>query len=261
KNFPKNTMTGIIGYGLLISLVTIIIRILWVFAGAYHQFAVKRNANKASQEEIIEPVSWKNVLIVAWTGTRGVVSMATALALPLTLKNGSHFPQRELMLFLAFIVILVTLVVQGLTLPLLIKWLNIKPVAHVQKQEEKDLQLLLTENILNYLNGEFPIELDHNVMDQLRKRYEVNFNLLSNSKNRNQAQKAEKVSQLIYKKHMIAGQLEIVKYQRNLLLKYQKEGTFNEDAISKAEQELDIEELRLNTLVDKKNESNKKNIS
>jgi len=71
-------------------------------------------------------------------------------------------------------------------------------------------------------------------MDQLRKRYEVNFNILSSNKNRNRAQKAEKVSQLIYKKHMVTGQLEIVKYQRDLLLKYQKEGTFNEDAISKA---------------------------
>src|SRR6185436_18282290 len=93
KNFPKNALTGIIGYGLLISLVTIIIRILWVFAGAYHQFTLQQhNANKVSQEDSVEQVSWKNVLIVAWTGTRGVVSMATALALPLTLKNGSHFP-------------------------------------------------------------------------------------------------------------------------------------------------------------------------
>jgi Na+/H+ antiporter len=255
KNFEKNVLTDMIGYGLLISLVTIIIRILWVFAGAYHQHILQKKANQASDEDSNEAVSWKNVLIVAWTGTRGVVSIATALALPLTLKNGDHFPQREVILFLAFIVILVTLVVQGLTLPLLIKGLKIKPVLQVQKKEEKELRLLLTENILDYLNGEFPIELDQNVMDQLRKRYEVNFNLLSSNKNRNKVEKEEKVSQLIYKKHMITGQLEIIKYQRELLLKYQKEGTFNEDAISKAEAELDIEELRLNTMIEKKDDS------
>ncbi|MEO6498561.1 MAG: Na+/H+ antiporter [Mucilaginibacter sp.] len=254
KNFEKNTLITIMGYGLLISLVTIVIRILWVFAGAYNQGRLLSKKNNSLQENVNDTISWKNVLIVAWTGTRGVVSMATALALPLFLSDGSNFPQRELILFLAFIVILVTLVVQGLTLPLLIKWLNIKPVSQLQKREEKDLQLLITENILQYLNGRFPLELDDSVMQQLKKRYEVNFNLLSHNRNRNRVEKAEKASQLIFKKHMLAGQLDIIGFQRELLLKFQKEGAFNEDAISKAEAELDIEELRLNTLTEKKEE-------
>lgn len=252
KNFPENSLSTIIGYGLLISLVTIIIRILWVFAGAYYQAHIVRKSVVSSNEDNVEEVSWKNVLIVAWTGTRGAVSMATALALPLTLKNGNPFPQRELILFLSFIVILMTLVVQGLTLPLLIRLLKIKPLSHLQKQEERDLQLILTENTLSYINGEFPLELDNSVMEQLRKRYEINHNLLSRDKKRNKIEKAEKASQLIFKKHMLSGQLEIVKHQRELLLKFQKEGTFNEDAISKAEAGLDIEELRLNTMIGKK---------
>lgn len=98
----------------------------------------------------------------------------------------------------------------------------------------------------------FPLELDDNVIAQLRKRYEVNLNILSQTKNRSRVEKQEKVTQLIFKKHMLAAQLEIIKFQRELLLRYQKEGTFNEDAISKAEADLDIEELRLNTLVEKK---------
>ncbi len=253
KSLSKDGLSTMIGYGLLISLVTIIIRILWVFAGAYHQSLLTRKAkNDPSKEDSTEAVSWKNVLIVAWTGTRGVVSMATALALPFTLQSGGPFPQRDLILFLAFIVILVTLVVQGLTLPLLIRWLKIKPVSHLQKQEEKDLQLTLTENIIGFIKGEFPLELDDDVMEQLRKRYEINYNILSQTKNRNRVEKQEKVTQLIFKKHMLAAQLEIIKYQRELLLRYQKEGSFNEDAISKAEAELDVEELRLNTLVEKK---------
>ena len=137
-------------------------------------------------------------------------------------------------------------------MPLLIRWLKIKPVSHLQKQEEKDLQLTLTENIIGFIKGEFPLELDDDVMEQLRKRYEINYNILSQTKNRNRVEKQEKVTQLIFKKHMLAAQLEIIKYQRELLLRYQKEGSFNEDAISKAEAELDIEELRLNTLVEKK---------
>ena len=252
RDLSRDALINMISYGLLISLVTIIIRILWVFAGAYHQSLLKRKANDTSNEDNREAVSWKNVLIVAWTGTRGVVSMATALALPFTLHSGSPFPQRNLIIFLAFIVILVTLVVQGLTLPLLIRLLKIKPVSHLQKQEEKDLQLTLTENVLEFIKGEFPRELDDNVMEQLRKRYEVNFNILSQTKTHTRVEKQEKATQLIFKKHMLTAQLEIIKYQRELLLQYQKEGTFNENTISKAEEELDIEELRLNTLVEKK---------
>ncbi|MBA2562487.1 MAG: Na+/H+ antiporter, partial [Chitinophagaceae bacterium] len=208
KSLSKDGLSTMIGYGLLISLVTIIIRILWVFAGAYHQSLLNRKANDPSKEDSTEAVSWKNVLIVAWTGTRGVVSMATALALPFTLQSGSPFPHRDLILFLAFIVILVTLVVQGLTLPLLIRWLKIKPASHLQKQEEKDLQLTLTENILGFIKGDFPLELDDNVMEQLRKRYEVNFNILSQPKNRNRVENQAKVTQLIFKKHMLAAQME-----------------------------------------------------
>jgi CPA1 family monovalent cation:H+ antiporter len=91
-------------------------------------------------------------------------------------------------------------------------------------------------------------------MEQLRNRYEVNFNILSQPKNRNRVEKQEKISQLNFKKHMLAAQMEIIKYQRELLLRYQKDGTFNEDVISKAEVELDIEELRLNTLKEKEEE-------
>ncbi len=210
--FSKEELFTMIGYGLLISLVTIIIRILWVIAGVYHQSLSKQKASNRLNEDNSEPVSWKNVLIVAWTCTRGVVSMATALALPFTLQSGSPFPQRDLIIFLAFIVILVTLVVQGLSLPLLIRLLKIKPIIHLQKQEEQDLQFTFTENILGFIKGDFPLELDNDVMEQLRNRYEVNFNILSQPKNRNRVEKQEKISQLNFKKHMLAAQMEIIKY-------------------------------------------------
>ena len=113
--------------------------------------------------------TWKNVLIVAWTGTRGVISLATALAIPLTLRDGSPFPQRNSIIFLAFIVIFVTLVVQGLSLPLLIRWLGIKP----QKQsdrEERELMLYLATNTLHFLENQYPEEIDPHVRDQLKRK-------------------------------------------------------------------------------------------
>ena len=158
KSLEKDGLLQLLWYGLIISFVTIVIRILWVLGGAYLK---STNADTGDTE----PVSWKNVLIVAWTGTRGVVSLATALALPLTLHNGTPFPQHNAILFLAFIVILVTLVVQGLTLPLLIRLLKIKSVAPIQKQEEDELHLTLNENTLHFIERHFPLELDEKLLE------------------------------------------------------------------------------------------------
>jgi len=91
-----------------VSFVAIAVRMFWVYALAYLMMPFYRNG--------VYP-KWQNVFIVAWTGMRGVVSLATALALPLTIADGSPFPHRELIIFLAFSVILVTLILQGMSLP------------------------------------------------------------------------------------------------------------------------------------------------
>lgn len=107
---------------LIISLVMIVARFAWVYINGYGQIYVIRLFGK----DLRYP-NWQNVFIVAWTGMRGVVSLATALALPLTLQNSTTaFPYRNEMIFIAFGVILVTLVVQGITLPLLIKKLSLR---------------------------------------------------------------------------------------------------------------------------------------
>ena len=99
-NYPMGT---IVAYGLTISLVTILVRIIWVFAGAKWQnmFGKKKKAAGELAKEIAPDETWKNVLVVAWTGTRGVISLAAALALPLVLYDGSVFPKRSSIIFLA----------------------------------------------------------------------------------------------------------------------------------------------------------------
>lgn len=252
--FKEYGFWQMLAYGFIISLVTILIRIIWVFIGAYHPRIFKRKQNKSEIEAVVEPVSWKNVLLVAWTGTRGVVSLATALALPLFLSNGMAFPMRDHILFFTFIVILVTLVVQGSTLPLLVRTLGIKRETHLQKKEDKDLQLVLTESILKFIKSDFPIELDDKVMEQIRKGYQASFNLLSKKKNINRYENQNDVAQINLLRQMMSGQMEIIQYKRALLLKFQKEGTFNEESIGKAELELDIEELRISNMKLKRGE-------
>lgn len=239
----------ILGYGLLISLVTIIVRIIWVFTGAYwqHYYQKKKQAANKLFDGDTPDNTWKNVLIVAWTGTRGVISLATALALPLVLADGTHFPKRHSIIFLAFVVIFVTLVVQGLSLPLIIRWLKIKPPPDPGPQE-KELKLYLFSSTLDFIENEFPGQVDNRSMDYLKKKYErliEGLNKEIHSQHSNNQQEEKITSNNIY----FNAQLEINKFQRALLLKLHKEGEYRDEAIRKVEREMDIHELKLNMKV------------
>lgn len=115
----QNSVTELLLYGALISLVVIVVRLLWIFAETSIQ---RLFASKEKQKELL---SWKETSILGWCGMRGVVSLAAALALPIYTSPGNPFPGRELIIFLAFCVIFSTLVLQGLTLPALIRRMGI----------------------------------------------------------------------------------------------------------------------------------------
>src|SRR5512133_3679259 len=119
-------------YAILISLAVIVLRILLVFPATYLPRLLSRRIRQREPRP-----RWQNVAIVAWTGMRGVVSLAAALALPLTRQDGSPFPGRDLILFLAFVVIVATLVLQGLSLPVLIRWLGIEEDRSMENEERK----------------------------------------------------------------------------------------------------------------------------
>lgn len=110
----------LIFYGSVISVVVIVVRILWVFPGTYFPRMLSR---KIRDTEVRPPWQWTS--IVAWTGMRGVVSLAAALALPVNVAPGVPFPGRDIIVFITFCVIMATLVVQGLTLPILIRKLGV----------------------------------------------------------------------------------------------------------------------------------------
>ncbi|WP_227255042.1 Na+/H+ antiporter [Frigoriglobus tundricola] len=105
-------------------------RLVWMFPGAY----LPRWIDGLLGAPVHYP-PWQNVVIVGWTGMRGVVSLAAALALPLTVEGGHPFPYRDLILFFTFWVIFGTLVVQGLTLPLLIRTLGVSAPAEELEAE------------------------------------------------------------------------------------------------------------------------------
>lgn len=150
KQLINYTLWELIGYGIIISGATILVRIIWVFAGAYSAklFQAKRKGLDAVSLKRNDETTWKNVLIISWTGTRGIISLAAALAIPLTLHNGTMFPQRPMILFLCFVVIFITLVVQGLSLQPLVRLLGIKPALN-EGSETRELKLYIATSTLD----------------------------------------------------------------------------------------------------------------
>ena len=121
---------------LLVCLAVIIIRIVWVIPAAFSRLLARYLGSREAAP------AWRNVLILAWTGMRGGVSLAAALALPLTISGGAPFPERDLVIFLTFCVILATLVGQGLSLGPLIRLL------HLQEDGSRERELDLEEQRL-----------------------------------------------------------------------------------------------------------------
>jgi monovalent cation/hydrogen antiporter len=114
----------------IVSIVVIGARFLWIFPAAYLAVPGHHHDDAAARDD--ESLSWQRAFTLAFTGIRGVVSLAAALSLPVLLDNGAEFPGRDLILFLTFAVILVTLVGQGLALPGVISWLGL---AHAGRRE------------------------------------------------------------------------------------------------------------------------------
>jgi CPA1 family monovalent cation:H+ antiporter len=117
----RHNLVDLALYAAGISAGVIVARLVWMFPGAY---LPRLFDERVLGVPVVYP-SPQNVFVVGWAGMRGVVSLAAALALPLTTADGKPFPHRDLIQFLTFWVIFATLVGQGLTLPLVIRWLGV----------------------------------------------------------------------------------------------------------------------------------------
>src|SRR3989449_3583884 len=223
----------LVWYALVIGLAVILIRILWVFPATY----LPRLLFKTIREKDPYP-SWRHVTIVAWTGMRGVVSLAAALALPLTIQNGSPFPGRDLILFLTFIVILATLVVQGLSLPLLIRWLGIEDDGAAEK-EEREARLKANQAALAQLNEiaeRDPAKAD--ALQRLRIEYEDRIRQLEAYEN---ADGPRRLFSSEYE-HLSFQALHV---ERRIILQLRNEGVISDEVLRRIQRDIDLAEARL----------------
>jgi CPA1 family monovalent cation:H+ antiporter len=224
-----------IGYAIVISLLTIIIRIIWVFPNAY----IPRILFKSIRDTEPRP-TWQAVLMVAWSGMRGVVSLASALAIPLTLTSGESFPHRNLILFITFVVILFTLVLQGLSLKPLIRVLKVEVNRESEKVQELSLRIHLAEAVLAYLDTNYQEQIQGNeTYKRVRDRYE---RMIEVSKKRLEKEEVEEEGAAFlpqYRKMLV----ELVEVRRRELNRFRHANEYNEELLR--EREWEAEELNL----------------
>ncbi|MNE10918.1 Sodium, potassium, lithium and rubidium/H(+) antiporter [compost metagenome] len=186
---------------------------------------------------------WKLPLIVGWAGMRGVVSLASALAIPMTLYDGTAFPHRNLILFITFVVILVTLVFQGLTLPLLIKLIKIEEVDEQVPMEEQidEIRVRLGRDSIAYLDKHYAKEMmEYETIARVKEQLIRSINASERAKEEDTRAQLSAVRGL-YNKIM----LEILVVRRNGLAKMKESKEYDSDVIKDLEYSLDLEESRL----------------
>ena len=227
----------LVKYGTLFSGIVIVLRLLWLFPGAYLAYFIRTRLLGQSY-----PLpSLRQIFIVGWTGMRGVVALAAALALPEYLGNRQPFPHRDLIVFLTFSVILVTLVLQGLTLPPLIRALGLCGSGSDLEGEEGEARRLITSSALTYLEGlrgndgaEFAA-----VYDDLSHRYARRLAALGKETGESDALSGKELSR--YRE--LLG--EMLRLERKTAVQLRNEGRINDEVLRKLEHELDLSETRL----------------
>lgn len=227
-----------IKYGIIISLITIVLRFLWVFPAAH----VPRWLSAKVRQD--PSPGWKGPLIISWAGMRGVVSLATALSIPMVLTDGSDFPQRNIIVFVTFVVIFITLVFQGLTLPLLMKLIKVEEIDTIlpEEQQQASIKLKLNNVALNLLNKKHINSIKSNeLIGILKTNLEQEINNTQMKLNSMECGNCNQ--QTIHEYHHVL--LEIYAQQRKELFHLKKQVEFTDEQIRKAEIQIDLDELKI----------------
>lgn len=161
-------LVELLGYALILTLVAMLVRMAWVFPGTYLPRWLQRRFGRRPP---LPP--WQQVTVVGWCGMRGIVSLAAALALPLTTAGGAPFPGRDLVIFLAFGIILLTLVVPGLTLAPLVRLLKVGGDWDAHEEERAAREATARAGLLEIDRLEREGRLDRKAAETLRVEYQA----------------------------------------------------------------------------------------
>ncbi len=227
----------LLAYAALVSLTAIVVRIAWVFPATY----LPRFLSRRLRERDPYP-GWRNVVVVAWAGMRGVVSLAAAFALPFRLPDGTPFPGRDMILFLTFGLIIATLVGQGLTLPPLLSWLGLTDARRAEREERKArleaaraaIQRLEELAAEDHRNGEY--------LERLRWRYEQRAKRLGVD-----SKAPEREICRLFTGDYEQLRRELIQAERRVVHRLRDEGVISDEVMLGIDHDLDVEESRVET--------------
>lgn len=231
---PSSELGLLTVIGILVSATVIVVRLVWVPVAAW----VPRFLSSSLRARDPMPL-WSNLFIIGWTGMRGIVSLAAALALPLTTAAGIPFPFRAEIILIAFMVILVTLVLQGLSLPLLIRALNLgedRSIEHEERQA-RELATMAALTVLDEMASEDWSVPEH--IEQLRIHY-----------SRRQQRHINKETMNTEYTKVIAEAFRRLRHEtltaeRLTVINLRNDGVISDEILHRLEHELDVEALRI----------------
>ncbi len=224
----------VIEYGFAFSAVLIALRLLWLFPGSMLAWTVRRTLQHQHEPR----PSAGNIFMVGWSGMRGVVALAAASSLPYTLAGGTPFPQRNMIVFLTFAVILVTLVLQGLSLPMLVRLFGLAGGSG-SGCSEGDARRMLLRRAVDYLQSCRTTDdpgLEH-AYDDLLHQYGHRLESIEDCGPGIPAtdRHARTMANII---------LETVRVEREELIRLRDVGTVGDEVYRTLERELDLSESR-----------------
>jgi CPA1 family monovalent cation:H+ antiporter len=179
---------------------------------------------------------------MGWAGMRGAVSLAAALSLPLETDAGAPFPERDLVIFLAYCVVLFTVVVQGLTLPALIRRLGVVDDGADEEAEEQAARIAAAEAALGALDGLAEEEWTRtDTVERLRRLYAFRRRRFATLRGDLEDEDGIVDQSLAYQRLMH----DVIEAQRAAIVQMRNEGTISFDVMRRVERDLDLEESRL----------------
>jgi monovalent cation/hydrogen antiporter len=226
---------SIVLYAVAVSAAVIVVRFLWVFPATY----IPRFLSERLRTRDPYP-PWQQPAILAWTGMRGAVSLAAALAIPQAIDSGAPFPQRDLIIFLTYAVIAATLILQGLTLPMAIKLLGVEDDGSIAQRESKARLLAARAAIerIDELRAEEWVREE--TADRVRAMYDFRIRRFSA---RFDDEDDGAIDARSYQYQRLVR--ELLEAQRAEIIRLRNQGKINDDIMHRIERDLDLEDTRL----------------
>jgi NhaP-type Na+/H+ or K+/H+ antiporter len=223
-------------YGIGFSIAMMAVRMAWVYGETYLSYGLRRWVQKIETD----PPRPGTIFIIGWGGMRGVLSLAAAISLPFTRFGGSPFPQRNTIIYLAFCLMFATVVVQGLTMPLLIRVLGLSETDSINREEHEARRVMLRDAITHLSRKRSKNREQSAMYSELIAVYQRRLDALPLEQ---EVKPQSTVDHSVRK----GALLSVLQVEREALIRLRDEDQIDDEVLRTIQHELDLSESRVHT--------------